>query len=171
MSIRRFAAIIPILIVIAGSGRAADSPVVAPDAHLEKLAGGFKFTEGPAADAEGNVYFTDQPNDRILKWSTDGKLSTFLKPCGRSNGLCFDAKGNLWACADAKNELWSINPKGEVTVVVKDYKGKLLNGPNDIWIRPDGGMYLTDPYYQARLLETRPEGAGQGGSLLPRSRP
>jgi gluconolactonase len=69
----------------------------APGATLEKLADGFKFTEGPACDAEGNVYFTDQPNDVIHKWSTDGKLSTFLKPCGRSNGLCFDSKGNLLA--------------------------------------------------------------------------
>ncbi len=43
--------------------------------------------------------------------------------------------------------MWRIDPKGEVTVVVKDYQGKLLNGPNDLWIRPDGGMYLTDPYY------------------------
>ena len=42
-------------------------------------------------------------------WSADGKLSTFLQPCGRSNGLCFDAKGNLWACADEKNELWRID--------------------------------------------------------------
>src|SRR5438094_500437 len=90
---------------------------------------------GAGSDQKGNVYFTDQPNDRILKWSTDGKLSTFLKPCGRSNGLCFDAQGNLWACADEKNELWRINPAGEVTVVVKDYKDKLLNGPNDVWIR------------------------------------
>ena len=68
-------------------------------AKLTVLAGGFEFTEGPAADAQGNVFFTDQPNDRIMKWSTDGKLTTFMKPCGRSNGLCFDAKGNLWACA------------------------------------------------------------------------
>jgi gluconolactonase len=132
----------------AGPNRAADSPVVAPGARLAKLAGDFKFTEGPAADADGNVFFTDQPNDRILKWGTDGKLSTFLQPCGRSNGLCFDAKGNLWACADEKNELWRIDPKGKVTVVVTDYKGKLLNGPNDLWIRPDGGIYLTDPYYK-----------------------
>jgi gluconolactonase len=131
-----------------GLGLAADSPVIAAGAKLEKLAGDFKFTEGPAADADGNVYFTDQPNDRILKWGTDGKLSTFLQPCGRSNGLCFDAKGNLWACADEKNELWRIDPRGKVTVVVKDYKGKLLNGPNDLWIRPDGGLYITDPYYK-----------------------
>jgi gluconolactonase len=122
--------------------------IIAPGARLEKLAGEFKFTEGPAADAEGNVYFTDQPNDRILKWSTDGKLSTFLQPCGRSNGLCFDGKGNLWACADEKNELWRIDMNGKATVVVKDYQGKLLNGPNDVWVRPDGGVYFTDPFYQ-----------------------
>ena len=136
------------LLVWPKTGQSADSPVSAPGARLQKLAGGFKFTEGPAADAAGNVYFTDQPNDRILKWGTNGKLSTFLEPCGRSNGLCFDSKGNLWACADAKNELWRIDPAGKVTVVVKDYHGKLLNGPNDVWIRPDGGIYLTDPYYK-----------------------
>jgi gluconolactonase len=142
------ATIILSLFFSVGFGRAADSPVIAPDARLEKLAGGFKFTEGPAADADGNVYFTDQPNDRILKWSTDGKLTTFLHPCGRSNGLCFDAKGNLWACADEKNELWRIDPKGKETVVLKDHQGKLLNGPNDLWIHPDGGVYFTDPYYK-----------------------
>jgi len=127
---------------------AQDSPV-APGAKVEKLAGGFAFTEGPTADADGNVYFTDQPNNRILKWSTDGKLSTFLEPSGRANGLCFDKDGRLWACADEKNELWRIDVKTkEKTVVVKDYNGKLLNGPNDVWVRPDGGAYFTDPYYQ-----------------------
>jgi gluconolactonase len=123
------------------------SPIIAPGARLVKLAGGFKFTEGPACDARGNIYFTDQPNDRIMEWSTGGKLSTFMQPCGRSNGLCFDAQGNLWACADEKNELWRIDPSRKPTVVVKEYRGKLLNGPNDVWVRPDGGLYLTDPYY------------------------
>ena len=127
---------------------AEDGGIVAPGAKVERLADEFKFTEGPASDAAGNVYFTDQPNDRILKWSTDGKLSTFLEPCGRSNGLCFDTQGQLWACADNKNELWSIAPDGKATVVVKDFGGKLLNGPNDLWIRPDGGIYFTDPLYK-----------------------
>ena len=126
----------------------AESPIMAAGAKVEKLADGFKFTEGPAADATGNVFFTDQPNDRILKWGTDGKLSTRMQPCGRSNGLCFDAEGNLWACADEKNQLWCIDPSGKVTVVVKDFQGKLLNGPNDIWIAPDGGIYFTDPFYK-----------------------
>ena len=126
----------------------AAGPVTAPGAKLERLAESFKFTEGPAADADGNVFFTDQPNDCILKWSVDGKLSTVRSPSGRSNGLCFDAQGNLWACADEKNQLWCISPTGKVAVVVKDYQGKLLNGPNDVWVRPDGGVYLTDPFYK-----------------------
>src|SRR5689334_5289231 len=66
-----------------------ESPVV-PGAKPEKLGDGFSFTEGPAADADGNIYFTDQPNDKILKWSIDGKLTTWMEPAGRSNGLCFD---------------------------------------------------------------------------------
>ncbi len=125
------------------------SPVRAPGAKLEKLADGFKFTEGPSVDAKGNVYFTDQPNNRIHKWSVDGKLSVFLEPAGRSNGLCFDAKGNLWACADEKNELWRIDvATGKHTVMVKGFNGKLLNGPNDVWVRPDGGVYFSDPYFK-----------------------
>lgn len=146
----RFLAALSALVLLATHTPAADdaSPV-APGAKLVKLAGGFKFTEGPAPDADGNVYFTDQPNDRIHVWSTDGKLSTFLEPCGRSNGLCFDKEGRLWACADEKNELWRIDVKTkEKTVLVKDYNGKLLNGPNDIWVRPDGGAYFTDPFYK-----------------------
>jgi gluconolactonase len=127
---------------------AADAKIIQPGATLQKLASDFSFTEGPACDAKGNVFFTDQPNDRILKWSIEGKLSTFMQPCGRSNGLSFDQDGNLWACADEKNELWRIDPAGKVTVVIKDYQGKLLNGPNDVWIRPGGGLYFTDPYYK-----------------------
>ncbi len=126
----------------------AEQSILAPGAKVEKLSGEFAFTEGPAVDREGNVFFTDQPNDRIMKWSVDGKLSTFMQPCGRSNGLYFDKNGNLLACADEKNQLWAIDPKGEVTVLVKDYKGKLLNGPNDLWVRPDGGIYFTDPLYK-----------------------
>lgn len=136
---------------------AAESGIIAPGAKVEKLADGFKFTEGPAVDADGNVFFTDQPNDRILKWSVDGKLTTFMQPCGRSNGLSFDSKGNLWACADEKNELWCIDPAGKQKVVVKDYEGKLLNGPNDVWIRPDGGMYFTDPFYKRPYWSRGPQ--------------
>ncbi len=126
----------------------AENGVIAPGAKLEKLAGDFKFTEGPTCDAAGNVFFTDQPNDRIMKWGVDGKLSTFMQPAGRANGMCFDAQGNLIACADETNALWSIAPDGKVTVILNTYRDKLLNGPNDVWVAPNGGMYFTDPFYK-----------------------
>lgn len=131
------------------AAQAADtaSSVIAPGAKLERLAGEFQFAEGATCDASGNVFFTDQPNNRIMEWSVDGKLSTFKQPAGRANGMCFDAKGNLLACADEKTELWSIAPDGALTVLLKDYEGKQLNGPNDVSPQPDGSLYFTDPFY------------------------
>jgi gluconolactonase len=122
--------------------------VIAPGAAVEKVAGGFAFTEGPSCDAQGNLYFTDQPNDRIMRWGVDGQLSTFLQPAGRANGLYFDGAGNLIACADEKNALWSIAPDRTITILRDRYEGKALNGPNDVWVRPDGALYFTDPFYQ-----------------------
>lgn len=142
----------------------AESPI-APGAKLEKLSDGFKFTEGPTADAQGNVYFTDQPNNRIHKWSVDGQLSIFLEPAGRANGLCFDAQGMLWACADEHNELWRIDPATKQhEIVVKDFNGKLLNGPNDVWVRPDGGLYFSDPFFKRPYWTRGP--SEQGGAFV-----
>lgn len=118
-------------------------------AKLELLADGFKFTEGPAKDADGNIFFTDQPNDRILKWDVEKEeLTTFLEPAGRSNGLYFDKDGSLLACADGENQLWRITPDGEHTVLVNAYEGALYNGPNDLWIDDNSGVYFTDPLYE-----------------------
>jgi len=108
----------------------------------------FAFTEGPAVDRQGNIYFTDQPNDKIWKYGLDGKLSVFLSSTGRSNGLYFDKKGNLIACADADNQLWSISPDGKPKVLVAQVNGQRLNGPNDVWVSPKNALYFTDPYYK-----------------------
>ena len=89
----------------------AKQSVIAPGAKLELLSDTFLFTEGPTCDTDGNVFFTDQPNDRIMEWSVDGKLSTFMQPAGRANGMHFDAKGNIIACADEKTALWLISPR------------------------------------------------------------
>lgn len=132
----------------------ADAGVTARDAKLEKIAGGCKFAEGPACDARGNLFFTDQPNDRILEFSADGKLSTWLQPAGRANGMMFDARGNLIVCAEAKNELWSVAPDKTVTVLVTNFGGKNLNGPNDVWCAPDGSLYFTDPFYKRSWTDT-----------------
>ena len=126
----------------------APSAVIAPGAKLEKLAGDFKFTEGPTCEKDGNVFFTDQPNNRIMKWGVDGKLSTFMQPSGRANGMFFAADGSLIACADEKNELWAIATNGTHTVLTQKFDNKLLNGPNDVWVHPCGAIYFTDPYYQ-----------------------
>jgi gluconolactonase len=145
---------------------------IAPGAELQLAADGYKFTEGPAADAAGNVYFTDQPNDRILKWSVDtGKVADFMKPAGRANGLFVDRQGQLVACADEKGQLWRIDPETkEITVVLDNYDGKLFNGPNDLWIDPAGGIYFTDPFYKRAYWENReaPEQEKQRVLYLPK---
>ncbi len=138
------------------------------DAELKKISDQFSFTEGPAADKAGNIYFTDQPNDKIWRYSNSGELTVFMDKTGRSNGLAFDKKGNLIACADEKNELWSITIDKKTTVLFTDFQGKKLNGPNDLWINSKGGIYFTDPYYQRDYWERKkPELDGQKVYYLP----
>jgi len=122
--------------------------VLAPGAVVEKLAGGFLFTEGATCDPQGNVFFVDQPNNRIHKWSVEGVLSTFMDPAGRANGMCFDKNGTLFVCADEKNELWEVTPDGKVTVLAHTHGGQVLNGPNDVFAHPGGALYFTDPFYK-----------------------
>jgi gluconolactonase len=129
--------------------------VTAPGAEITLLSADYKFTEGPAADDEGNVYFTDQPNNRILRWSPGGKPETWLEPSGRSNGLFFDRQGNLIACADEKNELWKIQKDKTHEVLLSGFDGKLFNGPNDVWVAGDGAMYFTDPFYKRPYWERK----------------
>jgi len=109
----------------------------------------FEFTEGPASDVEGNVYFTDQPNNKIHKWSVkDGSVLVFMEDAGRANGLYFDSEGMLLAAADENSEIRKINSENKVDVIVDSFEGKRLNGPNDLWVALNGGIYFTDPYYQ-----------------------
>ncbi len=131
----------------------------APGAELKLVADGYKFTEGPAVDPSGNVYFTDQPNDRILKWTAaTNQVETFLEPAGRSNGLYFDREGKLIACADEKSELWRIDPATKkVMVILDNFEKKAFNGPNDVWVDPAGGLYFTDPFYKRDYWQNRPK--------------
>jgi len=131
----------------------------------------FSFTEGASVDKKGNVFFTDQPNNKIWEYSVDGNLSLFLDNAGRSNGMYFDRKGNLVTCADEHEQLWSISPDKKITVLLKDYQGHLMNGPNDIWIDKKGGIYMTDPYYQRPWwTRTKPDLDGQKVYYLPKGK-
>lgn len=136
---------------------AENQSLVKGTAKVEKLAGGFIFTEGPAADAKGNVYFSDIPNNKIHIWSLEGKLSTFIENSEGANGLYFEKDANLIACQGGGRKLVSIDPKGKVTVLADKYKDKLFNSLNDLWLDPKGGVYFTDPRYGSR------ENMGQDG--------
>ncbi len=100
--------VIALFLVVATCYSAEGQSVVAPGAKVEKLAGGFTFTEGPAVDEGGNIYFTDIRNNRIHNWSLDGKLSTFREDSGAANGLFFDKSGNLLVCEGGGRRLVSI---------------------------------------------------------------
>ncbi len=151
-------------LTIAGQGFSQISPKLKANGEkLVKLADGFAFTEGPAVDSHGNVYFTDQPNNKIHIWTINGKLETFLDNSGRANGLYFDHNGNLLSCSDMDNQLWSISisDKSHINLVL-NYDEKRLNGPNDLWVHPGGGIYFTDPLY-VRPYWTRDPAMQQDG--------
>ncbi len=123
--------------------------VVKKGATLQLLADDFEFTEGPAMDPNGNIYFTDQPNDKIWKWDwATNQLSVFMDKTGRANGLYFDHDGNLLSCSDEGFAILRISPDKEIQQLTSSFEGKNFNGPNDLWVDPAGGIYFTDPYYQ-----------------------
>ncbi|MDP2983611.1 MAG: SMP-30/gluconolactonase/LRE family protein [Candidatus Latescibacter sp.] len=124
--------------------------LIVPGSKVEKLAGGFMFTEGPACDAEGNIYFSDIPNQRIYRWSVNGTLSLFLENTEWANGLGFDGNGVLIACLERGRALVSFDSRGNKTILADIYDNKRLNSTNDLWIDPDGGIYFTDPRYRIR---------------------
>jgi gluconolactonase len=142
--------LLPTLLVLFQTTACAQQPgLIADGATLELVSDQFSFTEGPATAANGDVYFTDQPNDRICRWDArTNQIEVFMEPAGRANGLWFDGQGRLLAAADEKFELWRISADRQVEVLADSYGGKNFNGPNDIWVHPNGTIYFTDPYYQ-----------------------
>jgi gluconolactonase len=145
-----------------------DTDILASGATPHLISKQFSFTEGPATDKLGNIFFTDQPNNKIWEYDINGKLTVFLDNAGRSNGMYFDKNGNLISCADEENQLWSISKNKKVKALVKDLNGKKLNGPNDVWVSPSGDIYITDPYYQRPYWKrTKPDIEKQNVYLLP----
>lgn len=114
----------------------------------QKILNGFRFTEGPAVDEQGNLYFSDVPEYKIFKYdlSTE-KLKLFVDNTGGANGLYFNEEGYIIACAGRARKLISIDPEGNITTLIEEYKGQKLNSPNDLWLDDQGGIYFTDPRY------------------------
>ena len=136
----------PATVRVPAASQAAPS-VLAPGAKVLELGKGFQFTEGPAADDEGNVCFSDVRASRTYRWSPEEGVSIFRENTHSANGLAFDAAGNLFVCESASGRIVEIDPKGNVTVVANKYQGKRFNQPNDLWIDPKGGIYFSDPIY------------------------
>ena len=136
-----------ILLLFCSSVFGQKNNIVAKNAEIKKAGTGYAFTEGPAVAKDGKVYFTDQPNDRIYVWDEKKGVSLWSDETGRSNGMYFNNDGQLLACADLHNQIVLFDKDKKMRVVYENYDGKHLNGPNDLWITPNGGIYFTDPYY------------------------
>ncbi len=123
------------------------SKLIKRGAKPELISDQFSFTEGPAVNAKGEVFFTDQPNNRIYSWSEKEGLKLFTANSGRSNGLYFDRNGYLLGCADGDNQLWRFRDSTVHEVILDQYQGLRFNGPNDLWVDATNGIYFTDPFY------------------------
>jgi gluconolactonase len=146
------AAIVPALAAFAAAATGAAPPKIFPDGAVpEKIAGGCKFTEGPAADADGSVYFSDGPNDRIMVYTPDGTLRVWKHGTRSANGMEFDAQGRLVTCnsegAPNGRTVTRYEKDGSVTVLADRFAFKKLNSPNDLCFDKKGRIYFTDPRY------------------------
>ena len=136
--------------------------IVPAGARVEKLAGGFKFTEGPIWTHEGYLLFSDIPNNAIMKWTPGGQITVFMKPSGYrgtapfkgpesgSNGLTLDKQGRLTIAEHANRRVTRLEKDGTLTVLAEKYEGKRLNSPNDLVYKSDSSLYFTDPPYGLR---------------------
>ncbi len=126
---------------------AALEALIADGAEPKLLADGFRFTEGPAADSQGGVYFTDIGSNRIHYWDTiKEELSTIRENSGGADGLFVDRKGALWICELREKRLTRLDQEGRYDVIVDSFDGQPLTGANDLWIDPYGGIYFSDSY-------------------------
>jgi gluconolactonase len=163
-----------VLLILMALGRSASSQdiqrldsvlddIVAPDARLERVAGGFnKWTEGPVWTHEGTLLFAEIPANNIIEWVPGRGANVFMHPSGYkgsepfkgpepgSNGMTLDADGRVSVAGHAGRTVWrmeSLDPKAQITVLADSYQGKKLSSPNDLVYKSDGSLYFTDPPY------------------------
>jgi gluconolactonase len=131
-----------------------DAPIAGP---LERIAGGFEFTEGPVWTRDGALLFSSPNTNAIYRWTPAGALSVFRAKSGYtgfdigrfhqpgSNGLTFSPDGLLTLCRHGSRDVIRVNPHGDITVLADSYRGRRLNSPNDLVYRSDGSLWFTDP--------------------------
>ncbi len=112
------------------------------------LSEGHAFTEGPAADKDGNVFFTDIPNNRIHKIALDGKVTVFAENTAKTNGLMFGPDGRLYGCRNGERKIVAYDSAGQPHTIAEDIDS------NDLVVGSDGRIYVTDPPNQQVWLVT-----------------
>jgi gluconolactonase len=168
LAVARFSCFIAAgLCLAAGSKTSAQAPQAAgpienkpiegigPTGPVTKLHVGFQYTEGPAADRLGNLFFSDIPGNRIHKVDSAGKLSTYIEPSNHTNGLMVDARGELVAC-EMDGRIVAYAPRtgdsaAAPRVITAEHNGARYNAPNDLVIDRAGGVYFTDPHFRAPM--------------------
>jgi len=136
-------------------------PGIGPVGEVRQVATGFRFTEGPAADASGNLYFTDVPRSLILELDLAGTVTTFRTDTERMNGLMVDGKGRLFACQGGAGKVVVIDPSRSDagwTVLASGFEDVRFNAPNDLVLDGRGGVYFTDPLFARQPLPQKTEG-------------
>ena len=118
------------------------------NAALERLAGGFRWAEGPVwfGDA-GHLLFSDIPNNRIMRWSENDGLGVWRQPSNFTNGHTRDREGRLVSCEHRGRRVSRTELDGRITVLVDRWQDKPLNSPNDVVVKSDGTIWFTDPHY------------------------
>lgn len=121
--------------------------ILAPNAKVEKIAGGFRFTEGAIWHPDGFLLFSDIPANTIYKWQPGQKTEIFRQPSGKSNGNTLDKSGRLITAEHGNRRVSLTKKNGDIVTLANRYQGKQLNSPNDLVVKSDGSIYFTDPPY------------------------
>jgi gluconolactonase len=127
-----------------GLGSSQLQEILIPDAGWELVAKGYRFTEGPAVNAQGEVFFNDVPDSKTYKIGLDGEVSVFLKDTKKGDGQAFGPDGRLYSVAGGADQIIAYDAEGKFTVIAEGFRG------NDIVVRHDGGIYVTHPGWNGR---------------------
>jgi gluconolactonase len=118
---------------------------------VEKVAGGFRFTEGPVWSPEGFLLFSDVPNSRIHRWTPGKPVEVFREDKNFGNGNALDAQGRLYTCEHTARRVVRTDKKGKVEVLAEKFDGARLSSPNDVVVRRDGHVWFTDPAFGSQM--------------------
>ncbi|MCF1471866.1 SMP-30/gluconolactonase/LRE family protein [Agrobacterium vitis] len=118
------------------------------NAPVKQLATGFDWVEGPVWFGDLDcLLFSDIPNNRIMRWTPDGSLTTFRAPSNFANGHTRDRQGRLVSCEHGTRRVTRTEYDGTITVIADSFEGKRLNSPNDVIVASDGAIWFSDPHY------------------------